>query len=246
MARPTRKRAAATPARQQPPAGGADFAERALAALHALAQAAGGVADPAALAMLACSSARDAIGLDHAGIFVWDEGKQALVLLEGTSDDRATQTRVRFHSGEGATGLAFARNAPVVINRYDAWHDQPAWVAGSGLLSVAAVPLRTGSRAIGALCVLSSSRHAFSTEEVHFLDLIATQIAPSIELARLAAESEHRRQQAEARAVALANSEAWLRTVFDAMGCGVNVRAVDGRLLYANQASRAILGEAQA
>ncbi|HZQ38283.1 MAG TPA: PAS domain S-box protein, partial [Dehalococcoidia bacterium] len=225
---------------------GTSFVERALEVLHALARAVGGIADPVALAELACVRTRELLGVRHVTLLVWDDGEGALLALASTRRDAAALARLRLASGEGVSGAAFARNAPVVAASYaDDSNSLPLAVAAH-VASAAAVPLHAGNRVLGVLSVWSTAAHAFQPEELRFLDLIATQIGPAIGLARLAVESERRRAEAEARAVALAASEARLRTVFDSMGCGVNVRAADGRLLYANEASRAMLGGAQA
>ncbi len=223
------------------------FADRALAALHALALAAGGVADPAELAGLACVHARDLLDVRHATLLIWDETERALVVLASTRRVRTGFAGVRFQPGEGLSGAAFARNAPVVADAYGDGAEHLPWaVAAAGVASAAAVPLCAGSRAIGVLSVWTTTPHTFTDEELRFLTLLSTQVAPAIELARLAAENARGRQQAEARSAALAASEERLRTTLDAMACGVNVRAADGRLLYANEASRKILGDAQA
>lgn len=234
------------PADGEPQGAGAAFVERALAALHALAQASGDLTDPTALAELACVHTRNLLGVRHATLLLWNEDAGALLALASTWKDAAALARLRLAAGEGVSGAAFAGKAPVVASDY---RGAPAHLTGAivaNVASAASVPLRAGSRVIGVLSVWSTDVHAFQQDELHFLDLIATQVGPAIELARLAAERERRRQEAETRAALLAASEARLRAVFDSMACGVNVRAADGRLLYANEASRAILGDGQA
>lgn len=225
---------------------GAEFLERALAALHALAEASGGGGDPAALAARACARTRELLGVRHVTLLIWEEGEGALLALASTRRDAAALAQLRIAPGDGVSGAAFTRNAPVVAGDYSSYPAPLSVGIAAGAASAAAVPLRAGGRAIGVLAAWSTAAHAFQPDALRFLALIATQIGPAVELARLAAESDRRRVEAEARAAALAASEAGLRTVFDAMACGVNVRAADGRLLYANEASRAILGEAQA
>jgi len=63
--------------------------------------------------------------------------------------------------------------------------------------SAIAVPLRLHRRADGTLVVRSYTARNFEEEHVHLLQLLAAQLAPILDGARLHAESERRRTEAE-------------------------------------------------
>ncbi|MFI5270198.1 MAG: GAF domain-containing protein, partial [Chloroflexota bacterium] len=69
-----------------------------------------------------------------------------------------------------------------------------------GLRSVASVPLIVRDRAVGALTVRTSTHRAWSAEDARLLGLLAAQVAPTIEAARLRTESHQRRAEAESLA----------------------------------------------
>lgn len=60
-----------------------------------------------------------------------------------------------------------------------------------------AAPLLVNDRAIGTLAVLSSRPRRFRRREEQILELLAAQVAPALEAARLHADSERRRAEAE-------------------------------------------------
>jgi len=183
--------------------------ERTFRALHEIAVAASGVLDPGALARLTVDRACDLLRVDSAGLAWWDPEKKVLMVLADNHPDAplgATERR----PGEGGMAVAFERKEPVVINDYLNWEHKVDWAAELRHRSVLAVPLMVQDRAVGAIGVRSVSGRKFRAGEVQLLSLLASQVAPALEAARLHTESERRRAEAEALAEVLRSQQAAL------------------------------------
>jgi GAF domain-containing protein/DNA-binding transcriptional regulator YhcF (GntR family) len=172
---------------------------RAFRALHELAVAASGVLDPADLARIAVQHARELLGADGATLVVWNAETSALHYLAQVGTGAPPPSH-QVASGVGTLGQAFATRSPIVVEDYQNWQHAVPQSLAAGLWACAAVPLVIGERALGALGVRAYSPHHFAPEQVQLLSLIAAQVAPALEAARLHAESEQRRAEAEALA----------------------------------------------
>jgi GAF domain-containing protein len=106
----------------------------------------------------------------------------------------------RVRPGEGAVGQAFATREPVAVEDYPAWDQALPHAIALGVRTVLAVPLLVGERALGVLAVRTHTPHAYPPEQVQLLALLAAQVAPTLEAARLYSEAERRRAEAEALA----------------------------------------------
>ncbi len=97
--------------------------------------------------------------------------------------------------GEGLVGLVAARGEPVTMP--DVLHDprvrNTARLRAEGVASAASVPVRIGSRMLGALVVASRERHEYAGEELALLQLLADQAAIAIDNARLFFDEQTRR-----------------------------------------------------
>ena len=61
-----------------------------------------------------------------------------------------------------------------------------------------AAPMLVGDRAIGGVVVISSKPRTFSEEQRQLLSLLASEVAPTLEVGRLFSESTRQRVEAEA------------------------------------------------
>jgi PAS domain S-box-containing protein len=98
------------------------------------------------------------------------------------------------------SGQAFVRRAPVRVADYSTWEHAPPDIRALGRWSAAAVPLLVGDQAIGALGLYTPVSRPLTPDDVQTLTLVAAQIAPALETARLHATAEQRRAEAEALA----------------------------------------------
>jgi diguanylate cyclase (GGDEF)-like protein len=172
--------------------------EQALRALHEVAVAAGGVLDPAALARLVIDHSRAMTGFDAAGLY-WAEspGQDLLPLADNAPSESNRPASIK--AGTGAAGTAYETGKPVVVEDYRSWSRQVARYAVR-VKTIIALPLRIEQHTMGVLVVRSYSRRQVSAEDLNLLELLAAQVAPAIEAARLHAHSEQQRAEAEALA----------------------------------------------
>jgi diguanylate cyclase (GGDEF)-like protein/PAS domain S-box-containing protein len=172
--------------------------ERALQRLHEIAVAAGGVLDLPSLGQLVVDSARDLLGADSAGLYWRDEESQELRRI-GENDPAHIAVEV-VPPGRNVARLAYQDDRVIIVNDYPSWHKADPSASARGMKSAIAVPLRLHRRAVGTLVVRSYTARNFEEEHVHLLQLLAAQLAPVLDGARLHAESERRRTEAEALA----------------------------------------------
>ncbi len=195
-------------------------------ALHDVAVAAGGVLEPEALAQLAVERAFMLLPIDSAGLYWWDPDAGVLnVLAETDIKGGRAQT---IAPGEGVAGQAFIQVGPVVVDDYSNWeHASDAW-REAGYTSGLGVPLLVSDRPVGAIGVLATKSNVFDAEAVKLLGLLAAQVAPALEAARLHTD--------------LAASEERFRTLFETIACGVLVQGPGGEVLHANQVAEQVFG----
>jgi diguanylate cyclase (GGDEF)-like protein len=170
--------------------------DRAFAALRDVASAIGGLPEPRAVAELAARHARDFAQADGSAVYAWDAGSQLLraLSIEGIPEGQRAYV---LRSGEGVVGSAFERRSLVVVDDYAGW-PSAAVISRSFVKSAMAAPLLVGDRAIGGVVVISSTTRVFSEEQRQLLSLLASEVAPTLEVGRLFAESERQRIEAEA------------------------------------------------
>lgn len=183
-------------------------------ALHELAVAAGGLVDPYALARLAVDNARDLLHVDSAGLY-WLDTASGLMARLANTDSSAPPPVLR--PQEGVAGEAMRTGTTIVVEDYQTWEHRVPGVAAQGVRASAAVPIVVGERPLGALVVRSNRPHRFDSVQLQTLALLAAQVGPVIEVARLYGESERRRREAEGLA-ALAREGATARDIDHASG----------------------------
>jgi two-component sensor histidine kinase/putative methionine-R-sulfoxide reductase with GAF domain len=194
------------------------------------------------------SRVADALEADACFVYLYDERADELVLraTHGTRVDEMTR-RPRMRPGEGITGSAAAARAPVMLESQA--HLDPRFKHFPNLPedeyeSILAVPILTRDGALeGALNVRTREPRSFPPEEVDLLLVIATQVAQSIEHAKLYAEAQRRVAELEALArisEAVSNSlyveeslEAIVKTTMDALSAtGAALVLDDGRIAW--------------
>jgi two-component sensor histidine kinase/putative methionine-R-sulfoxide reductase with GAF domain len=146
----------------------------------------------------------DALDADACFVYLYDERADELVLraTHGTRVEEMTR-RPRMHVGEGITGAAAAERAPIMIAahaeldpRFKAFPNLPE----DRFQSILAVPILARDRMEGALNVRTVEPREFTASEVDLLEAIASQVAQSIQHARLYADAQRRVEELEALA----------------------------------------------
>jgi two-component system, sensor histidine kinase PdtaS len=197
---------------------------------------------------LVATKVADALDADACFVYLYDERNDELVLraTHGTAIEDMTR-RPRMRPGEGITGVAAERRAPVMIASQA--HLDPRFkefpnLAESEYESILAVPiLARGERLEGALNVRTRAAREFTRDEIDLLLAIAAQVAQSIEHAQLYSEAQRRVAELEALArisEAVSNSlyleeslEAIVKTTMEALhATGAALVLEDGAIAW--------------
>jgi two-component system, sensor histidine kinase PdtaS len=153
---------------------------------------------------LVASKVADALGTDACFVYLYDERADELVLraTHGSRVEEMTRTP-RMRPGEGITGVAAAERAPVMIA--ESAHLDPRFKEFPNLPedeyeSILAVPILAREKLEGALNVRTRSARTFTDAEIDLLVAIASQVAQTIEHAKLYAAAQRRVVELEALA----------------------------------------------
>jgi PAS domain S-box-containing protein len=159
--------------------------ERALQALHDLAFTTGGPAQPAEIARVAVDRARDLLQVDIAALYWWEPEHKRLELVAQTEHPRSVRVE-SLEAGEGVSGAAFAKRAPVIVSDYS---KPPAEIVVPDAMpmegSAIAVPIMVSDRVLGSLYIRSIALRVFEPHETRSLSLLAAQVGPALESGRL-------------------------------------------------------------
>src|SRR5918997_4560765 len=138
---------------------------------------------------LVATKVADALGADACFVYLYDERAEELVLraTHGTRVEEMTR-RPRMRPGEGITGTAAADRAPVAIA--ERAHLDPRFKLFPNLPedeyeSILAVPILAREKLEGALNVRTREPRDYTEAEVDLLVAIASQVAQTIEHAKL-------------------------------------------------------------
>ena len=154
---------------------------------------------------LVARNVADALGTDACFVYLYDERTDELVLraTHGTRVEELTRTP-RMRPGEGITGVAAAERAPVMIPAQA--HLDPRFKLFPNLPedeyeSILAVPIVARDAALeGALNVRTRRPREFTQPEIELLVAIASQVAQTIEHAKLYSAAQRRVVELEALA----------------------------------------------
>jgi len=153
---------------------------------------------------LVASKVADALGTDACFVYLYDEVAGELVLraTHGSRVEEMTRTP-RMRPGEGITGAAAAERAPVMIAAQA--HLDPRFKLFANLPedeyeSILAVPILAREKLEGALNVRTREPRTFTEAEIELLVAIASQVAQTIEHAKLYAAAQRRVVELEALA----------------------------------------------
>ena len=165
-----------------------------ITALRAISRAIGEALDLDTTLHLITGTTAEVMGMDSCSIYLLDTAGEHLVLKATTGLAAEAVGRARLRFGEGLTGWAAREGVPVASS--DAARD-PRFVYlpethEYHFRSLAAVPLVTAGKVIGAVNVQTTARHEYSPDEMELLGVIADLAAGAIEKATL---YDHMRRQ---------------------------------------------------
>jgi signal transduction protein with GAF and PtsI domain len=165
-----------------------------ISALRAISRAIGQALDLDTTLQLITRTTAEVMGMDSCSIYLLDPAGEHLVLKATTGLAAEAVGRARLRFGEGMTGWAARAGVPVASS--DAASD-PRFVYlpethEYNFRSLAAVPLVSAGKVIGAVNVQTTARHEYSSDEMELLGVIADLAAGAIEKAAL---YDHMRRQ---------------------------------------------------
>ena len=164
-------------------------ADRELALLRELIQAASNGPEVEPLAAAAARMITDATGTDVCFVHVLDDSDRSLTLAGATPPFDREVGRIRLPLGSGISGWVASHREPVVITE-DKQSD-PRYVAidslrDSGFTSMVSVPMETDPGGlVGELTVHTIERREFTSSDVELLSVIGRLIAGALHQARL-------------------------------------------------------------
>jgi two-component system, sensor histidine kinase PdtaS len=153
---------------------------------------------------LVASKVADALSTDACFVYLYDERSHELVLraTHGSRVEEMTRTP-RMRPGEGITGTAAAERAPVMIPaeaHLDPRFKQFPNLPEDEYQSILAVPILARDKLEGALNVRTREPRVFTDTEIELLVAIASQVAQTIEHAKLYERAQRRVVELEALA----------------------------------------------
>ena len=153
---------------------------------------------------LVATKVEEALGADACFVYLYDERADELVLraTHGSRVDELTR-RPRMRPGEGITGTAAAERAPIAIAaraHLDPRFKQFPNLPEDEYESILAVPILAREKLAGALNVRTRQPREWQQREIDLLVAIASQVAQTIEHAKLYADAQRRVHELEALA----------------------------------------------
>jgi diguanylate cyclase (GGDEF)-like protein/PAS domain S-box-containing protein len=199
---------------------------RELRTLHDIAVAAGGMLEPRRLAALVVEEACNLLGADRALLRVYEPTSRQLEPLADSAVGAAPAPAATV--GAGLAGTVFEAGRAMSVEDYQEWPSSTSWGRAQGFASVVTVPLISHQRPIGTLTAFAAHRRRFTESDIRVLSLLAGQVTPAIEAARLHAD--------------LAASERALRAIYDTTPVAIARIDLSGKMLWLNRSGRELFG----
>jgi GAF domain-containing protein len=158
---------------------------------------------PGGVAQRVVDCVRDLVGVLAASVFRLDPESGALEETACSGRSPLRDRPLRYPRGTGAVGLSVTERRAVVSNnvlgdpRLRFAPDVRAFLENSQIRAILAVPLIVKEQVIGALGLADVSGRVFTEDDVRLAQAFADQAAVALENARLYADAERRRVEAE-------------------------------------------------
>ncbi|MDP2646443.1 MAG: PAS domain S-box protein [Desulfobacterales bacterium] len=176
------------------------------------------------------------IKIESAGMLLLDEkaGELALVAHRGLSDE-FVRAFSRLKLGEGLAGQAAQTGRPVILEGLEDYPQaRRAYVEKEGIQSAVGVPLIGSTGVIGAMSLGTPIPQHFDAASLELLVGLGRQIATGVEKARF--------YERECKALAAAAAAKSAIDTIEAMGDGLLLHAMDGKITFVNPAFERMTG----
>ncbi len=137
------------------------------------------------------------LAADTVAILLLADGGDVLAVRAAKGLEEEISRGVRIPFGAGIAGRIAAERRPVVVTEIDPTTVLSPVLREKGVRSLLGVPLLVEGRVIGVVHVGTLTRRVFTDEDVHLLQLAADRMSLAIEHARLFADEQATRRQAE-------------------------------------------------
>jgi DNA-binding CsgD family transcriptional regulator/GAF domain-containing protein len=199
----------------------------------------GGVLDPAEWARRVALHCRGLLDASLVAIYLYDASADELRLLHLESSSPADPATIPpIPAGAGAVGKALLEQEAVALDDYPAWSGALPWAVALGAGSTAAVPLRVQGRAVGVLAASYEHPQRWSDSQLRILNLLAAQVAPALEAARLYQATLVELAQRVAAEETVRQNERHLATILERLPIAVLVIDSTGRIVISNDVCR--------
>ena len=137
---------------------------------------------------------KELIGTEGALVVLMDENRGELFYKGAAYDDSKTQKKIkelRFPADKSVAGKVIQTGEPIIVQdtaKEPSFYSGVDEKLGYRTLNLLEVPLRSGDRVIGALCVRNKKEGLFDESDMELLNMIAGTVVLSIENARFAEE----------------------------------------------------------
>ncbi len=204
--------------------------ERRLSVLHSVSSAVNQSSELQEVLDTAVDKIREVMNVDAVLLFLVDKeaGRLELKVHRGVSQEFAAKI-TGLKIGEGLNGWVAQTGEPCLVR--DSASDPRLTrevVRGEGIKSQFIVPLRSGDKVMGTLCVATHNIKQFTTEEEELLVLVSIQLGVAIEKAYFLQEL----QRAGRR----------FQEIFEKAYDAIWIQDFEGRIIDANQAAARLLG----
>ncbi len=176
----------------------------------------------------------EALGADHAVIFLADDDGQGLTARAVRGIEVEGSLGVRVPLDRGVAGSIARSHMPRIIDDLttaEVVHPRLREL----LRSMVGVPLLLDERVVGVVLVGTVTPRRFAEDDVRLLERVAERVTLAIGQARQYEAERRTREEAAARAAQLA-------AMIESMADGVIVHDGEGRMLHTNSAARNLLG----
>ncbi len=156
----------------------------------------------------AIESLKVALEVDAVAVLVADDAGRELVARVATGLGEETTLSLGIQAGQGVAGWVLGNRRPLIVADLSKVEVASPGLGGSGLRSIAAVPLMSDDQPLGVIYAGAYERDRFGGTDVSILELVADRLASAMERVELFETERAARLEAERLADRLMRTQA--------------------------------------